>query len=464
VNRRSARWLAIFGIPILVVVLLIVFWNWDWFIPVVDARASAAIGREVTMAHLHVQLGRVTKVVADDVQVAEPDGFPVRDPFVQIGHLGIQVSVVDYLFPHRVVLPLIDLDHPTVQALATLSGQNNYTLKLGGANSGSQSNRLQIGAVTIDAGRVHAKIPKLKADFNLDVATKAATGVVAEHGQQQEIAVVAHGTYAGQPVTGTLTGGGLLSLRDITQPYPMDLALANGATHVSLVGTVQDPMAFQGAALKLVFSGDNMANLYPLTGIPIPDTPRYHVAGQLAYASHRVRFQNFAGTVGNSDLGGTITEDPGQERPDVTMDLYSRHVDLADLGGFIGTHPGGATEKGATAAQRREVAHAEATTSNLLPTNPINIPKIKTADIRLKYRAEHIEGRSMPLDKLIVTMEIVNGAIDLHPLSFVIGKGQIAGNIALTPVSDNQVHAKADVHSIMWIWRDSWRPPIHSRA
>jgi hypothetical protein len=40
----------------------------------------------------------------------------------------------------------------------------------------------------------------------------------------------------------------LLSLRDATMPYPVDLQVANGPTHDQLVGTVQDPLKFAGTA------------------------------------------------------------------------------------------------------------------------------------------------------------------------------------------------------------------------
>ena len=123
----------------------------------------------------------------------------------------------------------------------------------------------------------------------------------------------------------------------------MDLHLANGSTHVSLVGTVQGLLAFAGADLQLDLAGEDMANLYPLTGIPIPSTPKYEVRGQLAYADGKIRVDRIDGTVGHSDIEGSVAEAPGQARPDVTMDLSSRQVDLVDLGGFIGAKPARAT-------------------------------------------------------------------------------------------------------------------------
>ncbi len=513
-RRRAIRISAFLGIPILVIVAVILLWDWDWFIPFIDARASAAIGRPVTMAHLHVSLGRVTRVVADDVKVANPQGFENDPPLAEIGHLTIEADVLAYIRHRQIVLPLIGLDHPALQALATASGQNNYTLSMGGGNTSSASSgpAPQIGDIRITDGTAHVLMPKLKTDFQLAISTQAgdaeaaaapaaetaakvgqaatlptppvppgqpgaapatqttatqtaqggsgtapagnagATGnataptdqAAQPHADTQQIVVDAKGTYAGQPITGRLIGGALLSLRDAAQPYPINLSLANGPTHVSLVGTVDDPLHFKGTRLRLEFAGPDMSLLYPLTGVAIPKTPAYRITGNLAYADRRIRFENFAGTVGNSDLEGTITEDPGRERPDVTADLHSRRIDLADLGGFIGTQPGRANEANESAQQRQQVAKAEAS-PKMLPQTPLNMPKIEAADVHLKYRGDQIEGRSIPLDNLVVALDIVDGRIVLHPVSFGVGTGSISMDADLSP-QGKTIRAKADLH------------------
>ncbi len=434
-RRWPVGWALGLGIPAVLIVGTAIIWNWDWFIPLIEPRVSAAIGRKVTLAHLHVHLGRRTKLVADDVQIANPAGFPAGAPFAQVARLGITLDVVDYVLHRQIDIPLIDLDRPVLQVIGLPSGQDNYGLNF--ASGGGLSPAPKIGRLTIEGGQAHVAIAKLKADFQLAVQTKAADGVVAQHGQNQEIAVDAHGTYAAQPVTGTLTAGSLLALQETSQPYPVDLHLANGSTHVSLVGTVQDLLAFAGADLRLDLAGEDMANLYPLTGIPIPTTPQYEVRGQLAYADGKLRFDHIEGTVGHSDLEGSVAEAPGQARPDVTMDLSSRRVDLVDLGGFIGAKPARATPE--------EQRAPEPASKGVLPTTPIDIPKLQTADIHLHYKADHIEGRSIPLDQLTVAMDVVDGAIALHPVRFKVGTGDISGDIAITPLSDKRTHLKASI-------------------
>ena len=422
------------GIPAVVIVGVAAVWNWDWFIPLIEPRVSAAVGRKVTIAHLHVHLGRRTKVIADDVQVANSDGFPATTPFAQVAHLGISVDVADYVLHRQVHIPLVDLDGPVVDVAGLASGQDNYQFRFASGGAGPAP---RIDRLTVENGMVHVALARLRANFQLAVETRPAEGVVAQHGQDTEVAVDAHGTYAGQPVTGTLLAGGLLSLRDTQQPYPVDLHLANGATHVALAGTLQDVLAFAGADLRLDLAGEDMANLYPLTGIPIPTTPAYRIRGQLAYADGKVRFDHIDGTVGHSDLEGSVAEAPGQPRPDVTMDLSSRQVDLADLGGFIGAKPDRATAE--------ERSHPASAKEGALPDTPIDIPRLQAADVHLHYVAEHIEGRSVPLDKLTVAIDVVDGAITLHPVSFKVGHGNISGDIAVTPLSDRRTHLKATV-------------------
>lgn len=452
-RRRGIKLGLFIGIPVGLIVLLIIFWSWDWFIPFVEARASAAIGRPVTIAHLHVRLGRTTRIVADDVVVANPKDFPSDvPPLARIAHLGVAVDVMAYIHHRIISVPLIDVNGPQMELRGLADGRNNYTLTLAKSappKPGQQpSPSPRLGNLTIEDGQLHAAIPKMRADFTATVQTKPAEGVVAKQGGSTEVAAEAKGTYAGQPITATLATGAILTVTDKTKPFPIDLRIANGQTHVSLAGTVQDPLAFAGTDLDLVLQGANMADLYHLTSIPIPDTPAYKISGKLNYetATQRIRFDNFRGVVGNSDLEGTITEQPRDKKPDVTMDLASRRVDLADLGGFLGTTPGRTTTRTATPTQRRQVARSEASTSRLLPTTPINLPKLNAANIHLKYDGHRIEGRSVPMDSLIVTMDVVDGAINLHPLIFTVGKGRVSGDIAITPASEKRVTLKADVH------------------
>jgi uncharacterized protein involved in outer membrane biogenesis len=451
-DARTTLRLAWIGIPVVLLVSLVMFWNWDWLIPMVQSRASAAIGRPVAIMHLHVRPGRITEVVADGVVIANPPNWPSGDPpLASIDTLALQADVWGYLQGRGLVIPLIALGRPRLYAAETPDGTPNFELSTG--SSGGPAPKL--GELKISDGDAHVVIPKLKADFKAQIATQ-------EQGDEARIVVDAKGTYAAQPIEAHLLGGALLSLRDADRPWPIDLTLANGPTRVTLKGTLQDPIALKGADIDLRFSGPDMGLLEPLVGIPIPKTPAYQVTGKLDFAGYeRIKFQDVRGRLGNSDIGGSIQMQPGatptagdqagkKTKPVVTLDLRSKRVDLADLSGFIGGEPEPANGVKAAPQQRGQVVQPDAS-DKLLPDKPISVSRLDWADIHLHYRGGHIEGRNMPLDDLAATLDIMNGRIELHPISFGVGKGRLLGNVELTPVSSGpghgrDVHAKMDLH------------------
>ncbi len=235
----------------------------------------------------------------------------------------------------------------------------------------------------------------------------------------------------------------MLSLRDPKDRYPVDLKLANGATKVSLQGTLLEPLKFGGAELKLELAGDDLSALYPLTGIPLAPTPPYHLGGQLDYEGHKVRFRNFAGGVGSSDLAGNIEVQLGGVRPYFRADMESKRVVLADLRGFIGAAPG--KDNAANLSQSQQQEHDKQDASGkLLPDKPINLPKLRSVDFDVHYKGEHIESESTPLDNLVANLKVEDGALSLQPLSFGVGTGAIVLNLKLDGQQD-LVHAVADI-------------------
>jgi len=440
-TKRRRKWPFVVGGVVLTLVVAVAAFQWDWLIPTVEAQASKALGRQVTIAHLHVRLGWVPHIEADGVTIANPADWPGGGNFATADKLSVDFDAMAYVRNRAIVIPGIALDHPQVDAQQLADGRANWTLG-SGSSSDPSSPEPKIGDLRISDGHVHVVSGKLLSDFNVEVATKDGT---AKDGAGQpdaaaasQIVASAKGTYAKQPITAQFTGGALLSLRDESQPYPLNLQVANGPTKISLVGTVKDPLAFAGADLKLDLSGPDMSLLLPLTGVAIPKTPPYRITGALDYAKNLVKFTGVAGKVGSSDLEGDLQVDTGPERPVLTADLQSKLVDLRDLGGFIGAEPGDA-DKGTS-----RPTQAAGPAGRVLPADPISLPRLNVADVHLKYRAGRIQGRSQPLDNMRADLDIVNGAVSLAPLSLGIGRGQIISNVQLAEQNQG-VRAKATI-------------------
>lgn len=427
-QTRHRRWPFIVGGVIAGLIILAVVFRWDWLIPVVEKQASGALGRPVSIGHLHVTLGRTVRVVVDDVTIGNPPGWLEQGNFAKTVHLTVDVDAVALLRERVLALPLIQLDQPVVDAAQMADGKANWNLG-GDSSTSSSGHGPAIGRLLINDGEVHVTSIPLMADFQVTVQTK--TG---ESGKE-EIVADAKGNYAKQPITASFVGGALLSLRETGATYPIDLKVKNGPTSGSVVGTIEDPLTFAGAKVKLSLAGPDMSLLLPLIGIAIPQTPAYRVAGNLDYKSGLVSFDDFSGKVGSSDLEGSLSVNSKPERPVLTADLRSKSVDLKDLGGFIGATPGDA-DKGTKRPERSD--------GKVLPDDPISLPKLTVADVHLKYRAARIEGRHQPLDDMVVAMDIVNGDVSLHPVSFGIGRGAITSQIELSQ-RDKALAMKADI-------------------
>ena len=290
-TRRRRIGLGSLGLLVVAIVLLVVFWSWDWFLPIVEGQATAALGRKVTAAHLHVHLGRVTTATLDDVKIAEPSGFDTEPPVATVRHLRVSVGILDYIRGRGIVIPLIDVDHADADIIGRADGSNNYTFKFmePSKTPAKPGPSPKLGLITIEDSRIDVAMAKLRAKLRLDVHTTQDGA----DSTRNRIVVAANGTYAGQPITGHLVAGALLTVRDARTPYPIDLQVANGQTRVSLNGTLQDPLHFAGADLRLVFRGADMAQRVPLTGVPIPSTPPYRSAGHLDYSKSRIVFRDF---------------------------------------------------------------------------------------------------------------------------------------------------------------------------
>ncbi|MEQ8266805.1 MAG: AsmA family protein [Parvibaculum sp.] len=430
---RAHPRLAALAIFVLAVIALILFWDWNWLRPLVEARASVAIGREVRIGHFDLALSRTPRAVLDDIVIENPEDFGEEAPLGTVERLAVSLDLGKAL-GGRISLPEIRIVKPQGHLRSNAKGMRNWAFGEDGGEAGGEPP--EIGSLVIEDGTIRFTDPELAADFTTRLRTE--TG-----GAEPMVVAETEGTYNAAPVSGHFRGGSLISLREASKPYPVDLEARNGGTRVSIKGHVRNLLDFEGADVALEVEGQDLANLEPLIGVPLAPTPPYSLKGRLDYAERKIRFRDFTGTVGQSDLSGTFAVDPGEERPRVTADLKSKRVVLADLGGFIGAAPGKDSQANMSAAQKAEHA-AEEASPRLLPDDPFDIPDIRAADFEVHYEGAHIEGENMPLDNLVAVLTIKNGKVTLKPLSFGIGQGEIASDIVLDARQD-PIEARADI-------------------
>jgi uncharacterized protein involved in outer membrane biogenesis len=444
---RAFRWLLWSGLAAAGLLAAAMLSSPLWLRPIAERQVSAVLGRPVAIGRLRLRPGNPLVLAAEDVVVGNPPGFPAgeEEPFARVPRLTVRLDTLASLRRREFAVSSIEVERPVLRVVATEDGRANHRFSSSAGPGGGAAGPPVVGTLTIADGRARVSLAALRADFEVAFATErgveegAAPGIVAE----------AKGTYADQPVEARFTGGAPLDLRDPSRPWPVELHLANGPTRASLKGTLQDPLRLRGATFGLLLAGPDIALLYPLIGVPLPATPPYELGGKLDYAERRFRFTDLAGRVGRSDVEGTMTVAlrPGQ-RAEVTAELRSRAVDLRDVASLIGRRPGPSGTPGQTPQQHAQATRTEAearASPRVLPQAPLNFPKLERADMHVLYRAERIQGRSMPLDDLTLRTDVVDGAVALRPLTFGVGRGRITIGASLTPEAEGAVKAQTEI-------------------
>src|SRR4029079_8819010 len=134
--------------------------------------------------------------------------------------------------------------------------------------------------------------------------------------------------------------GSVLALASQENPYPISVRAVLGATRARISGVLIDPLHLKGEDVSFELEGADLAQLFPLIGVPLPPTPSYRLSGHLTHSDKMWTFRKFAGRVGKSDLSGDFAVDRGRKPQFVTANLVSRNLDLRDLGGFVGADRG----------------------------------------------------------------------------------------------------------------------------
>jgi AsmA family protein len=397
-------------------VLLALLWDWNWFRPLVQTQLASQLQRPVAIGHFDLDLGRSTTVRLQGLEVGNPQDFATdTPPLVQIQTLALTLDSLG-LFQHRVSVQALTLVQPVLHVAKNANGRSNAVLPP--SSGGPSAWAVEVLKLAIENGRFAYDDPAGKATFRGSIQTQAADD------DEDRVVARAEGRYQDAPLQARFTGGSLLALRDAAKPYPVDFALDTGNTHITLKGSLLDPVKLAGAALQLQLAGDDLAKLFPLVPVALPHTAAYRLSGALDYTQGTVRFKDFAGVLGSSDLSGTASVRRVKTRPVLEADLSSKQLLLADLAGLIGATPGkpGSPNDTAALAAQRAAAAAKPT---VLPGDPISLPKLHAADVHVHYRGARIVGEQMPLDDVEFQLDIVNGTIKVSPVQFGVGEGHI---------------------------------------
>jgi uncharacterized protein involved in outer membrane biogenesis len=413
----------------LVVAVFFALFDWDWFRGPVARWASARTGRPVQIqGHLDVHPFSLTpRATVGGLTVGNPKWMGGGQT-ANLGRTTVQVKLLPLLSGH-VTLPLVDIEKPTISLYRDPSGRNNWTL--GKGDSGPAKLPL-IQHFILRDGALHIEDKQRKMVFDGSVTTSetlGGAGAGAFH-------LNGKGALNGAPFLAEITGGPLVHVqRD--RPYPFDMNISSAYSHVTAKGTVTRPFDLGRLHAAVNLDGRDLADLYRLTGVVLPNTPAYRLAADVTRNGETFHLQRINGRVGRSDLHGALTIEKIKGRRFMKGDLASRSLDFTDLGAVFGGPQAGK----APAAEKAAAQAHKASTGRMLPDAPLDVQRVRTMDADVRYRAQSVRATGgLPLRQVGAHLTLDHGLLRLDPVALTFPRGQLRGRAQIdargaTPLS-----------------------------
>jgi uncharacterized protein involved in outer membrane biogenesis len=440
-----------------VLVVIIAFFDWNRIKPPLNAKVSEELHRPFAInGNLAVVWQREPDVggwrawvpwphvVAQDLSLGNPD-WSKKPQMVTLKRVELRISPLA-LLAQRVVIPRIDLTEPNADLQRLADGRANWTFKFDPKDPNAEPSSwvVDIGAIGFDKGHVTLDDQSLKTQLDLiidplgkpipfsDIVGDKTAKTATEKGaapQDYAFALKVKGQYHGQKLDGEGKVGGLLALQDAARPFPLQAQVKIADTNVELAGTLTDPLNLGALDLRLKLAGTSLGNLYPLTGVTLPDTPPYETDGHLIAKLHEAdgavfRYEEFNGKIGQSDIHGSLVYVASQPRPKLSGSLVSNQLLFADLAPLIGAD--------SNAKQKARGGESKQPADKVLPVEEFRTERWRDMDADVEFTGQRIvHSERLPLNDLYTHLLLTDGVLSLEPLRFGVAGGNLDAQIHL---------------------------------
>jgi hypothetical protein len=419
------------GVVILIVLIVAAaalapasFWRW-----LVVHEVSQATGRPVTIAgNVTLYLFRANpQLTVEGLRVANPVWADSRD-MLTVKRFEATLSLKSLLQFH-LIFPSVTIDAPAIDVERDSSGRANWDLSDSGKRHANHpaSAPLHIPVIqqlNLTDGKLTAVDRVRKLTFNGHVSVAETANTADNHA----LKLRGSGKLNGKPFQLVLDGEPLIGVQP-SKPYGFETNVTAADIKLRAHTTIAHPFDLGALQASFHVSGSDLADVYYLTGLALPNTPPYDVSGTLARDKLRFKVDDFRGKLGSSDIAGTVSIDTGRERPKLTAKLVSKQLNLADLAAPLGTDaaPRQKSNTLATAAS----APPAPPPALLLPDADLQVQRVRGMDADVQFEAAAVTTAKMPMNKVSFRLNLDNGKIALDPLAFALPQGEFSGTVMI---------------------------------
>lgn len=419
---RTEAWTAGVGLTLIAALVLgLSLFDWNMLRGPIGRWASARYDREIAIrGDLDVHLFSWTPTaVVRGLKIGGPDWARDRDT-ADVAEIRASVRLRK-LFAGQVEMPLLSFTRPRVVLIATEDGRKSWELDPDKPDTGEGMKLPVIQQLVITDGRL--SFDERRRDLKLDAAVNAREGRDGEAGFVLE----GQGTVNRSPLKLRIQGGPFINIRR-DRPYQFEASVSGAGSSLEAKGAVTRPFDLGRFDARLTLQGRDLSDLYLLTGVTLPNTPPYRLAGALHRDENVWTFKDFDGRVGASDLAGEVRVDAA-ERLRVDARLTSRRLDIDDLAAVLGART--RTNEAGTDTEAPVVVGGK-----LLPDAPLQTERLRTMDGSLTYRAATVKANDLDVRAVNLGADLKDGILNLDPVSFSFNRGELNGTARIDATRD----------------------------
>jgi AsmA family protein len=366
---------------------------------------AARTGREIRIeGSLTAQLISLTpRLIAERVAIGNPP-WMAPGPTAEVGRLSLSFELLP-LFTHSFVIDRLETQTTTLHLARDSDGRANWQMhdpreRVGTGPPLIHSLLMPKTHVELDDARRHLK-------FSGTISASDVPGVAAT----QPLRIEGAGNLNGHATTFVIDGDSLATVKR-GQAYRFTFDERSSGSQLTGRGFLPRPFDFHALDTTFEAQGEDLKDLYYLTGVSLPDTGAYRLSGRLAREGMHFKFSDLLATSGQSDMHGTLSIDISSGRPTLDADLHSQLLRLADLG--------------ARAAGR---AAPTAATPMLLPDTALALSGIRRTDARVNFNANAVQAGPVTVHALAAHATIDQGVLVLTALRATFPDGRLNGRL-----------------------------------
>lgn len=203
----------------------------------------------------------------------------------------------------------------------------------------------------------------------------------------------------------------------------LELHVEGVRTRIDVAGTLPGATEIEGADLKIDARGQNLADVFAVAGIAVPDTRSYRLRSAFTKRGDEFRFTGLRGRFGESDLAGRFTVTMREPRLLLTANLATHVLDIVDAGPFIGYSP--------QASAAGAVVTRAAGTPRILPDAPLRIEALKNFDAKVDWKVRTVRAENFPVSNITLGLDLEDRLLKLSPLNFSMARGTVSSDIII---------------------------------